>query len=94
MSAPKPRPSAWDVGCICCGRVEGATPLDETDTSWWSNSKRAAMRCTNPGCSNFEEMAFDVHGRELGARWGHEWAAVAWMAAAVEVGDDLLEASE
>ena len=28
------------------------------------------------------------------AIWGHEWAAVAWMAAAVEVGDELLGASE
>jgi hypothetical protein len=52
------------------------------------------MLCTNPGCSNVGEMALDVHGRELGARWGHEWAAVAWMAASVEVAARLLEASE
>ena len=28
---------------------------------------------------------WEHRARDHGARWGHEWAAVAWMAAAVEI---------
>ena len=73
MSAPKPRPSAWDWRDPETGfRVAVA----------YDRQPYLPEHGENPLDSTYE------------ARWGHEWAAVAWMAAAVEVGDDLLEASE
>jgi len=74
MSAPKPRPSAWDIRCAHCSNV---------DIKVGTNSMSYCLRCRQ-GTSMLRARAI----------WGHEWAAVAWMAAAVEVGDELLGASE
>lgn len=82
MVIPKSKPVAFDVACLFCRRVVGTTPLDEDDSSWWSNEKRDALRCSNSGCDEFGDLVSDVRftPEDLGARWGHEWAAVAWMA--------------
>ncbi len=82
MVIPKSKPVAFDVACLFCRRVVGTTPLDEDDSSWWSNEKRDALRCSNSGCDEFGDLVSDVRftPEDLGARWGHEWALVAWLA--------------
>lgn len=66
VSAPKPRPSAWDAWCGTC-------------------KYRARIE------SEDHERHYHTHMLGCGpvwrprALWGHEWAAVAWMAAAVEI---------
>jgi len=79
---PKSKPVAFDVACLFCRRVVGTTPLDEDDSSWWSNEKRDALRCSNSGCDEFGDLVSDVRStpEDLGERWGHEWALVAWLA--------------
>ncbi len=77
MVTPTAKPSAWDVKCLMCGHVAGTIPLDDDDSSWWSDEAGDSMRCRNRSCSDFGVMCFYVTHR---ARWGHEWAAVAWLA--------------
>ena len=69
MGRPKPKPSAWDAWCDgwCGERTEHG--FDVATGGLW---------CLASDCHASDESC----GPTLAALWGHEWAAVAFMALA------------
>ena len=65
MSAPKPRPSAWEWWCYRCGEIRCTS---ENRPDWEHVRDLGEHGCGTSGAP---------YGRAI---WGHEWAVVAWLA--------------